>query len=104
MTNKASISLHLCNYFLMMFVVLAFSTTAFLRNNTWNDPLRLMEDVLSKSPRKGRAYINVCSELVKHQRYEASIPVCSHAITLIPYDAHAYDNLGVAYFHLVRND
>ncbi len=83
-------------------VVAALSAATYLRNETWRDSLRFMQDVAYKSPNKARARNNLGTVyLQRGENRKAEIELRA-AIANDPAYAEAYQNLGDVYFE--RNE
>jgi hypothetical protein len=89
--------MYLC---LLATAVLALLT--YTRNTLWQDEIRLWEDVVSKSPHKARAHLNLGLANEKSERYGEAIKEYREATRLDPGLAVAHNNLGVIYEKLGR--
>ena len=78
-------------------LVLAFSIATYRRNRIWKDEMTLWQDVVKKSPKKGRPYNNLGWAYGKKGDYDKEIEYCTKAIQLNPKLAEAYNNVGFAY-------
>ena len=78
-------------------LVLGLGFATWQRNYVWGDAVRLWQDVVAKSPNKGRAHNNLGVSLIDAGRLPEAIETLSRAIALEPSHPHAYNNLGKAY-------
>lgn len=82
---------------LMVMAIVVLSETTYARNAVWGDSVRLLEDVVSKSPTKARQYYNLGIAYSEHGRNEDAIGAYQTSIRLNPiFSADVYTNLGIA--------
>lgn len=73
------------------------------RNMTWRTPISLWEDIVSKSPNKGRGYLSLALAYSKIGKIDEGIDYYKKALTLLvmPYDSgtivRVYINMGFSY-------
>ena len=84
---------------IVIFIISILSGAAYLRNGIWLDEVTLLKDVVEKSPRKARLYVNLGNVLDRTGHFEDAIAAYKTAIELSPRHQPAYYNLGVAYFN-----
>lgn len=71
-------------------LVLAFGTATWLRNGVWKSEVLLWSDVVSKSPEKYRAHINLADAFRKEKDLRRAIGHFDRAVALDPGRAHGY--------------
>ncbi|MEW6109937.1 MAG: tetratricopeptide repeat protein [Nitrospirota bacterium] len=82
---------------LPVIIIVLLSISTFTRNLTWKDGITLWEDVVKKSPLKGRPHYNLGLVYKEHNRYEDAIKEFQTAIKLNPNITDSYSSLGVVY-------
>jgi tetratricopeptide (TPR) repeat protein len=82
-------------------LVLGLGLATWQRNQVWGNAVRLWQDVVAKSPNKGRAQNNLGVALTDAGRLSEAIEVLSGAMALKPSSLNVYNNLGKAY---IMND
>ena len=82
-------------------LILALGVGAYQRNHVWGDPLRLWQDVVSKSPNKARAVNNLGQALEQNGRRGEAFEAFIKAVKLDPTYYKGYYNLADLY--LVSN-
>jgi tetratricopeptide (TPR) repeat protein len=85
--------------FLVVLIILLTGST-FARNTVWRDEITMWEDVVSKSPNKGRSHIGLGNAYKSQGLFPRAIEQYNIALRLDPYDLTIYNNLGNAYFTL----
>ncbi|MCG3116614.1 MAG: tetratricopeptide repeat protein [Candidatus Manganitrophus sp. SA1] len=80
---------------ILSFIVISLSLATYQRNMVWRDKIGLWEDVVKKSPRKGRAHDNLGSALSERGDFQGAIAHFSQALGINPEDANAHNSLGV---------
>jgi Flp pilus assembly protein TadD len=85
--------------FLVVLIILLTGAT-FARNTVWKNEITMWEDVVSKSPDKGRAYIGLGNAYKSQGFFPRAIEQYNISLRLDPYDLTIYNNLGNAYFAL----
>ena len=88
----------------MILVVLGLSVAAYARNAVWGDGISLWEDVVRKSPNKGRPHYTLGSQYMHRDRFDEAIKEYERAKELIPYDVGPYNDLGLIYLKQNRFD
>jgi protein O-mannosyl-transferase len=81
----------------MVLAAVVLTGTTFLRNRTWRDGIRLWTDVVSKSPRKGRAHYNLGLAYDRNEDPADAMKYYITSISLDPNNGKAHDNLGNLY-------
>jgi hypothetical protein len=84
-------------------LVVALGFATYQRNHVWRDPVRLWEDIVSKSPGKARVYNNLGAVLTEAGRMPEAIESLMRGIALDPSHPDAYYNLGRVYYLIDRN-
>lgn len=86
-------------FFILTAVLLALvlGIATWQRNHVWGDNIRLWQDVVEKSPNKGRPYNNLGVALEKAGRRQEAVNVLSRAITVDPNFSPSYYNLADLY-------
>ncbi len=74
---------------ILVLIALVFSGAAYARNGVWQSSIRLWEDVVKKSPLKGRCHSNLGSSYGKQGRLEEAIGEIQTALNLNPNHAEA---------------
>jgi tetratricopeptide (TPR) repeat protein len=77
---------------LMAAIPLALATRD--RNKVWETPRSLWEDVLKKSPNKGRALTNMCTILMNAHEYDKAIPMYKRLVQIDPNIPETRHDLG----------
>lgn len=85
-------------------IVLVLGGTTYARNRVWQDETRLWEDVVNKSPLKGRPHYNLGVAHAREGRTRDAIQEFLTAIQVSPDLVDAYYNLGLAYARLGRTE
>jgi len=83
-------------------LVLILSVLTYERNLVWRDELSLWTDVVQKSPRKARGYINLGKAYRAQGKVEEAYKLYKTAVQLDPNYAEARNNLGTVYTDLGR--
>lgn len=83
-------------------IVLVFSVAAYHRNRVWQDPQTLWNDVVKKSPKKGRGYNNLGKVYQEKGQSELAVENFLMALKLLPDFVEVYDNLGIVYARQAR--
>ncbi|MBW1742199.1 MAG: tetratricopeptide repeat protein [Deltaproteobacteria bacterium] len=83
----------------LIIMILIFSASTYRRNSIWRNDLILWQDTVEKSPHKARPRANLATSYIEIEEYDKALAELSHAISLKPDYAVAYENVGVAYFH-----
>jgi tetratricopeptide (TPR) repeat protein len=83
----------------LIVIIVIFSLGTYRRNGVWQNDVKLWQDTVTKSPRKARPRVNLATSYIRIQQYDRALTELSHAISLEPDYAAAYENAGVAYFH-----
>jgi tetratricopeptide (TPR) repeat protein len=78
-------------------IIMVFAAITYARNIVWSDELSLWKDVVSKSPKKDRGYINLGDAYQSQKFIDKAIEQYQIALKLNPYNPKSYNNLGVAY-------
>ncbi|MBI4690328.1 MAG: tetratricopeptide repeat protein [Nitrospirae bacterium] len=78
-------------------LIVLLSIAAYQRNIVWNDEISLWNDVVSKSPMKGRGYNNLGVAYGNKGFINKAIEQYRLAVKLDPNDSTTYSNLGNAY-------
>ena len=76
--------------------VLILGGAAWKRNIVWQSHLNMWQDVVAKSPRKARGYLNLGGTLGALGRMEEAVAVLATAVRLEPANPDLYVNLGAA--------
>jgi Tfp pilus assembly protein PilF len=88
-----------------LFVIIIVLTGAtYARNAVWKDETTMWEDIVSKSPNKGRAHIGLGKAYRSQGLFSEAIEQYNIALRLNPYDLATYNNLGNAYASLGQLD
>ncbi len=77
-------------------VALVFSVWTYQRNEVWKDDVVFWRDCASKSPEKGRPYLNLGVALRERGKFDESIKAFYKALQFDPGDEKVHFNLGVA--------
>jgi Flp pilus assembly protein TadD len=77
-------------------VLLAGATYA--RNEVWQEPVRLWQDVVRKSPGNARAYNDLGYLYLMRGETDRSMGYFQKALSILPGYSNAHTNLGVAYY------
>lgn len=81
------------------------SATTYARNAVWGDSVRLLEDVVKKSPNSTRSYYNLGIAYSDQGRIDDAIRAYQTVIRLDPaFSTDVYNNLGVAFMAQGRVD
>lgn len=95
-----------CRYGNILFylVIVILSLMTYTRNQVWQNPFTLWQDVIEKSPRKSRGYDNLASAYIAVGNYEAAYAYIRQAIALGPAPASwkTHNNLGLVYLETGR--
>ena len=78
-------------------ILLALGGSTYARNRVWQNEIRLWQDVITKSPLKGRPHFNLGVAYTREGRTEDAIKKFLTAIQLNPDLVDARYNLGLAY-------
>ncbi|HBR14922.1 MAG TPA: hypothetical protein DD723_05175 [Candidatus Omnitrophica bacterium] len=78
---------------LVLVVLLSFLTIQ--RNKIWENEVVLWNDVVKKSPRKIRPYLNLARAVEKYGRYDLALDCYDQVIAMKPDNAVWYNNRGV---------
>jgi tetratricopeptide (TPR) repeat protein len=84
--------------------VLLLSAATWSRNQVWQNPVALWQDVVAKSPHKARPYLNLGAVLGEAGRMEEAIAALTEAIRIEPADPKSHANLGAALASVGRLD
>jgi len=85
--------------FLLLIIILLFSTDTYLRNTVWKNEYTLWEDALSKAHNKGKSYLGLGYLYLKDGNYQKGIDCLIKSIKLFP-TSKAYNNLAFALANL----
>lgn len=85
-----------------VFLILALSTITYARNTLWQDPIRLWEDTVRKSPRKARARYNLATFYEARGFLDLAEAAYRAVIDLEPDHVMAHNNLGNVYVNTGR--
>ena len=77
-------------------VLALFSYLTVERNQVWGSPISLWEDVVRKSPNKGRAHLSLGAAYSTAGQYEAGLRHLTQATTMMS-DPYVYTSRGAAY-------
>jgi tetratricopeptide (TPR) repeat protein len=83
--------------FLLLAIVVVLSIATHLRNEVWQDNVKLWEDTAQKSPGKTTVHNNLGNSYAALNMTDKAIEQYLIAIKLDPYNAEAYYNLGNRY-------
>ncbi|MFC1843896.1 tetratricopeptide repeat protein [Thermodesulfobacteriota bacterium] len=78
-------------------LVIVLGAATFQRNHVWGDSVRLWQDIVSKSPNKGRPLNNLGKALEEHGRRSEAVEAFSKSIAVDPGYYKAYYNLADLY-------
>jgi cytochrome c-type biogenesis protein CcmH/NrfG len=78
-------------------LVLVLGVATYQRNHVWGDPIRLWQDVVAKSPDKGRPNNNLGKALEEAGMRSEGFKVLSRAIAVDPDYFESYYNLAILY-------
>jgi protein O-mannosyl-transferase len=95
--NKSVIIIFIC-------ISVCLGIATYMRNHVWQNPIRLWEDVMKKSPNKPRAYFGLAYNYQNAKNYEKAIEMYSRGIALDPTYFEAYYNLGILSWQLGQYD
>ena len=73
------------------------SVWTYQRNQVWENPIILWQDVIRKSPSKARPYANLGMALEDHNRVDEAIAIYETALNFEPYHAKILNNLGAIF-------
>ena len=96
-TNRLKRVWHSADRGVCAIIVIVLTCTTYARNIVWQDEGSLWEDVIEKSPKKGRGHYNLGIYYYDKGDINSAIQEYKTAITLNPFDIQAYNNLGNAY-------
>lgn len=82
--------------------IVLFAGTTIARNYVYGDEIRMMQDVVAKSPEKLRAHAGLASAYLVRERYEEAIVEFTRVLQNNPNDANMLVSLGFA--QLVRGE
>jgi protein O-mannosyl-transferase len=85
-------------------LLLSFSLATIQRNQVWGNDIRLWEDVVRKSPQKGRPHNELGFALENAGRRAEAVEAFHRALAVDPYYYRAYYNLGELYLVSGRPD
>ncbi len=90
-------------------LIVLYACSAYLRNQTWREVPHLWADVVKKSPKNERGYLNLCQYYSARKDFTKALFYCDSAITLDPHGknyliADAYINRGSVYSDLGQYD
>jgi protein O-mannosyl-transferase len=81
---------------LTLLIIVLIGTT-YARNKVWQNSISLWEDVVKKSPHKGRGYLSLGSAYMELGKFEKAIVIFNKALSIDPNYAEAHYNLGLAF-------
>lgn len=84
-------------YAILIVLVMGYSTLTYKRNFIWKDEISLWSDVISKSPKKARGYINRGLAYQMAGRFDSAMVDYEKVLELDPFHAGTYSNLGMIY-------
>jgi Flp pilus assembly protein TadD len=79
---------------LLVAIIVLLTGTTFARNTVWKSEITMWEDVVSKSPNKGRAHIGLGNAYKSQGLFPKAVDQYNIALRLDPYDLSIYNNLG----------
>ncbi len=82
---------------MLVLAIIAFSVSAYLRNELWGDGIRLWEDTARKSPAKARVHFCLANMYKDRNLFDEAMNQYLVAIKLEPDYAEAHNNLGTLY-------
>jgi len=83
--------------FALISLLLVYGWAGYNRNHVWQDELSLWTDVVEKSPRKARGYLEMGMYYYERQMHDQAIPFFMTSISLYPDYAKAHSNLGLSF-------
>jgi Tfp pilus assembly protein PilF len=86
--------------FLIIFIVVLLSISAYSRNSLWNDPQKMWEDVVSKAPNNVRAYTELGAVFRDEGRYAEANMQFEKALKINKNYPLTYYNLGEIQYRL----
>jgi len=91
----------------IVLIITVLACSAYARNLVWRNDVALWTDVVRKSPRQQRGYVNLCVQYAVAKNNEQALLVCGKAIAIKPVQtnnllANAYVNRGAVYSDLGR--
>ncbi len=86
----------LAGFLLLIFI---YSFTTYARNKIWQDELTLWNDVVKKSPKKARPYLNRGVAYYTRGKLNEALNDFNTALKINPYFLDAYLNRGVVFFY-----
>ncbi|TNF55952.1 tetratricopeptide repeat protein [bacterium] len=85
---------------LLVVLIILLTGATYSRNTVWGDEITMWEDIVSKSPNKGRAHVGLGNAYKSQGLFAQAIEQYNIALRLNPYDITIYNNLGNVYFNL----
>jgi Tfp pilus assembly protein PilF len=85
-------------------IILVLTGATYARNAVWKDEVTMWEDIVSKSPYKGRAHTGLGKAYRSQGLFSKAIEQYNISLRLNPYDLATYNNLGNAYASLGQLD
>jgi tetratricopeptide (TPR) repeat protein len=82
----------------LILIILALSLTAYARNSVWESRISLWEDVVSKSPKNAKSFINLAVAYDSRGLTDKAIEHYKISLRLKPDNAKAHNNLGGVYW------
>jgi len=79
-------------------IALTLSFLTYKRNYVWSDDIAMWQDVINKSPRESRGYMNMGIAYSQRAQWETAIKYLTQAIECNPRNYAAYSNRGMALF------
>jgi protein O-mannosyl-transferase len=83
-------------------IIIVFAGAAYKRNMVWQNHISLWQDVVDKSPNKGRGYYNLGRAYQDNKMYDKAIEPYNKVIALDPTNIKAYNNM--ANMYLIMKD
>lgn len=91
-------------FFSVIIISLVLTGTTYARNYVWSSEVSLWQDVVEKSPKKPRGYIQLTSFYNSRGRFDETASLSKRAILLNPPSFEIHNNLGTAFFMLGRTN
>ncbi|MCM8758660.1 MAG: tetratricopeptide repeat protein [Candidatus Omnitrophica bacterium] len=89
---------------ILLCITIFYGFLTYQRNSIWNDPVKLWNDAVVKSPQKARPYLNRGLAFVQKGNIERALEDYNTAIKINPRYVEAYNNRGILFALMKRYD